>query len=305
MASIRIVALAVISGLAISALTAWFCLRQEAPSATAPNSPGPALGASSPAAGEADAALESLNAAPPLPAKVFHLSFDAEGKPVPDDSLRAAFDYYLLEIGGDKGLRELAGMAVAHSSAAETQALSELAEHYLLYMRKSDTALAATGLVPEALRDVRGVEACAGWLNQREQLQREALGEGFASAMFGNDNLLFNDALAHLRASPQGKGEDAEEPSGIRHPAHAAPPSNEDEASAIRALVPALRSFADQAASLRAWRKRYDDMLAALGRKNLDARTIGKPDSKANALLREYFSVEEDRRRTMAELSRE
>ncbi|HEX8955955.1 MAG TPA: hypothetical protein VF798_06755 [Burkholderiaceae bacterium] len=306
MVSIRIAAAAVVSGLAISALTAWICLHEDRPAASAPIASAQPGHAANPALAETGSALESLNTAPPPPVKVFRLSFDADGDPIPDASLRAAFDYYLLEIGGDEGLRELTGMAGGRASAAETRTLNELARKFLLYMHEYDAALAAAGLSPDSLHSARGLEACANWLVQRERLQRETLGENIASAMFGNDNLLLRDALAQMRSGAGGGDAPPEEPGGIRHPSHAAvPAANEDDAEMASSFAPALRSFTDQAIALRAWRKRYDDMLAVVGRKNRDVRAVDRTRSDANALLRDYFPSEDDRRRAAAELSRE
>ncbi|HEX7644363.1 MAG TPA: hypothetical protein VF450_21855 [Noviherbaspirillum sp.] len=306
MVSIRIAAAAVASGLAISALTAWVCLHEDRPAESAPIDAAQPGHPMNPASAEAGSPLESLNAAPPLPVKVFRLSFDADGQPVPNDDLRAAFDYYLLEIGGDKGARELTDMAGAHASAAETRALNELARKYLLYMRENDAALAAAGLGPDSLHSARGLEACANWLTQREQLQHATLGENLASAMFGNDNLLLRGALAQMRSGAEGSAAESEEQSGIRHPSHAtSPTARGDDADMASTLAPALRSFADQAIALRAWRRRYDDMLAVFGRRNLDAHAAGKTGGDANALLRDYFPSDEDRRRAATELARE
>ncbi len=302
----RYLAMAVASGVAISAATVGFCLHDSGETAKVQSPSGQAAFGPGTLDLNGGQGTESLNAARRAPLSTIALSLDSDGKLIPDARLRAALDTYLLEEGGEAGMASLMEAVRAQQPADVAHAVGEIGARYIHYLQASDASLAVSGVSGSPLRDATAIAACATWLEQREHLQRETLGEKAALGMFGNDNVRLREALAVLDQAAHGHAEATsdEESAGIRHNLRG-PGSPADAGfveDARHTMSSALHSSAEQAVALRDWRKRYLAFRAELEARGMGIPSVGQGDARADALLREYFPDEEDRRRTFAEL---
>lgn len=114
---------------------------------------------------------------------------------VPDSALLEVFNFYLLKGGGPEELKRYLQRRLPASAGAEAQ---RIAAGYQAYMVQHDRMLAAQNFSGPA--DPYRLDA---WIQQRERLRRDVLGERVAQAWFANEDAYLVQAMEELRRAPE------------------------------------------------------------------------------------------------------
>jgi hypothetical protein len=183
----RIASIALVLGaMGLAALFAW-PPGLPAPAPTIASMPHPA--ASPQAARSFFSEIAVSDADPPI-----EIALTDQQELIADSALLEVFNFYLLKESGFEALkRHLQGRLPA---SASEEAL-RIATSYQAYMVQHDRMLAAQNFSGPA--DPYRLDA---WIQQRERLRRDVLGERVAQAWFANEDAYLMQAMDELRRAP-------------------------------------------------------------------------------------------------------